>query len=54
MTHTPPETKTPGLLLVAAVLAPRDLAFRSQLRALCLPGQPRLHSVKERPSRRAC
>jgi hypothetical protein len=47
------ETKTSGLLIAAAVLAPRDLArARAQLRALCLPGQSRLHFVKERPSRR--
>jgi|NGEPerStandDraft_6_1074524.scaffolds.fasta_scaffold55780_2 hypothetical protein len=47
------ETKTPGLLLVAAVLAPRDLApARSMMQALRLPGQTRLHFVKERPSRR--
>ncbi len=47
------ETKASGLLLVAAVLAPRDLASaRTRMRAMCLPGQTRLHFAKERPSRR--
>lgn len=47
------ETKYNGLLVVAAVLAPRDLApDRTTMRGLCLPGQSRLHFTKERPSRR--
>ena len=47
------ETKVNGLLLVAAVVAPRDLApARTMMRGLCLPGQARLHFTKERPRRR--
>lgn len=47
------ETKANGLLLVAAVLAPRDLAAaRTTMRGLTLPGQSRLHFTKERPGRR--
>lgn len=47
------ETKSNGLLVVAAVLAPRDLApARTMMRGLCLPGQSRLHFTKERPGRR--
>ena len=47
------ETKVNGLLLVAAVVAPRDLALaRTMMRGLCLPGQARLHFTKERPRRR--
>lgn len=47
------ETKTNGLLVAVAVLAPRDLApARTAMRALCLPGQSRLHFIKERQSRR--
>lgn len=47
------ETKAHGLVLVAAVLAPRDLApARAVMRALCLPGQARVHFAKERPARR--
>lgn len=44
------ESKLRGLLVVAAVLAPRDLAqARTAMRELCLPGQARLHFTKERP-----
>ena len=47
------ETKRGGLLMVAAVLVPRDLApARTAMRGLCLPGQSRLHFTKERPGRR--
>jgi len=47
------ETKPGGLLMVAAVLAPRDLGpARTTMRGLCLPGQSRLHFTKERPGRR--
>lgn len=48
------ETKDSGLLVVAALLAPRDLrSARSTMRRMLLPGQARLHFTKERPSRRA-
>ncbi len=47
------ETKQNGLLVVAAILAPRDLApTRTLMRRLCLPGQERIHFTKERPARR--
>lgn len=47
------ETQVNGLLVVAAVVAPRDLArARTTMRGLCLPGQARLHFTKERPRRR--
>ena len=47
------ETKAHGLVVVAAVLAPRDLApARAVMRRLCLPGQARVHFAKERPARR--
>lgn len=47
------ETKANGLLVVAAVFEPRHLApARTSMRALCLPGQSRLHFTKERPGRR--
>lgn len=48
------ETKKSGLLMVAAVLAPRSLGrTRAAMRQLCLPGQSRLHFTKESNSRRA-
>lgn len=48
------ETKDNGLLVVAALVAPRDLrSARATMRGLLLPGQARLHFTKERPSRRA-
>ena len=47
------ETKQNGLLVVAAVLTPRDLGpTRALLRGLCLPGQSRLHFTKESSGRR--
>ncbi len=47
------ETKQNGLLVVAAILAPRDLApTRTLMRRLCLPGQERIHFTKERSARR--
>ena len=48
------ETKHKGFVMVAAIVAPRDLAAsRAAMRRLCLRGQPRLHFHKERPTRRA-
>lgn len=47
------ETKVRGLLVVAAVLEPRDLApSRAAMRSLLLPRQSRLHFVKERDDRK--
>jgi len=47
------ESKQRDYLLVAAVLAPQDLApARRAIRGLLLPGQPRLHMKQERDSRR--
>jgi hypothetical protein len=47
------ETKVRGLLVVVAVLEPRDLASsRAAMRGLLLPRQTRLHFVKERDSRK--
>lgn len=47
------ETKEGGYLVVAAVIVARDLdSSRTQMRALCLPGQVRLHFTKESPPRR--
>ncbi|MGQ0464149.1 MAG: hypothetical protein ACT4QG_02395 [Sporichthyaceae bacterium] len=48
------ESKVRGLLLVAAVIAPRDLAAsRRAMTELCMPGQYRVHFAKERRSRRS-
>lgn len=48
------ETKVQGLLVVAAILQPRDLAAaRAAMRALLLPRQTHIHFVKERMSRKA-
>ncbi|MGQ0631222.1 MAG: hypothetical protein ACT4P1_09265 [Sporichthyaceae bacterium] len=47
------ESKHRGLVLVAAVVAPRDLAaVRATMRGLCMKGQSRVHFTKERTSRR--
>lgn len=47
------ETKVRGLLIVAAILEPRDLApARTAMRSLLLPRQSRLHFAKERDSRK--
>lgn len=47
------ETTVRGLLVVAAVLEPRDLApSRVAMRSLLLPRQSRLHSVQERDARK--
>jgi hypothetical protein len=47
------ETKDRGYLVAAAVLQPEELAHaRRVLAGLLLPGQRRLHLVKERDSRR--
>ncbi len=47
------ETKRGGLLMVAAVVAPRALGrTRTVMRELCLPGQSRLHFTKESNGRR--
>ncbi|TLW89225.1 hypothetical protein FFT09_22605 [Saccharomonospora piscinae] len=47
------ETKRPNLLLTAAALPPQQVASaRRVLRGLVLPGQRRLHLVKESPARR--
>lgn len=47
------ETKVRGLLVLAAVLEPRDLApSRAAMRNLLLPRQSRLHFVKERDDRK--
>ncbi|MEU1752479.1 hypothetical protein ABZ436_07475 [Micromonospora matsumotoense] len=47
------ETKDRGLLVVAAVVLPSDLAAaRRTIRSLILPGQRRIHFHKERDDRR--
>lgn len=47
------ETKVNGLLVVAAVLQPRDLASaRTAMRRLLLPRQSHLHFVKEKAARK--
>lgn len=47
------ESKAREYLLVAAVIAPGSSGHqRNAMRALLLPGQPRLHMKKERDSRR--
>jgi hypothetical protein len=47
------ESKARDYLLVAAVVDSDDLGrYRQAIRALCLPGQPRVHMKKESDSRR--
>ena len=47
------ETKVRGLLVVAAVLQPRDLAgSRAVMRQFLLPRQSHIHFVKEKPDRK--
>lgn len=48
------ESKVRGLLVVAAVLEPRDLAsVRRAMRSLLLPRQTHVHFVKERSARKS-
>jgi hypothetical protein len=47
------ESSRQGYLVCAVVLAPEDLALtRRELKALCLPGQQRIHMKSEGASRR--